>query len=171
MWAVLCAVPGPVTVRDVARWVGSGRESAGRVLGQLEAVGWVARVRGDAAAAEPDLWFAVEVAKSSWLAATVSGIDVGSTGPECAPAVGEAHEHAALPVLEKLHSGRLTELVAQLLGEHPDEEFGPVQVARMLGGRSPGAVANSLGRLVTSGRAWRTCEAPSRYQAVRRTTG
>ncbi|MGH3614150.1 MAG: hypothetical protein ACRDRK_16460 [Pseudonocardia sp.] len=60
-------------------------------------------------------------------------------------------------------AGGLRGLVADHLVQHPAEEFSPTQVANALG-RSYGAVANALERLVEHGAAVQTSTSPRRYQ-------
>jgi hypothetical protein len=59
--------------------------------------------------------------------------------------------------------GELRGLVAAHLAAHPGEELGPYVIGRALG-RSSGAVANALDRLVGLGQAEMTGEAPRRYR-------
>ena len=63
----------------------------------------------------------------------------------------------------RLGSGALHGMVEDFLREHPDVEHGPVAVARAVG-RSSGAVANALERMVSSGWAVRTSDKPKRYR-------
>lgn len=60
-------------------------------------------------------------------------------------------------------AGGLRGLVADHLAQHPAEDFSPTQLANALG-RSSGAVANALDRLVEHGAAVQTSTAPRRYQ-------
>lgn len=60
-------------------------------------------------------------------------------------------------------AGGLRGLVADHLAGHPAEDFSSTQVANALG-RSSGAVANALERLVQHGAAVQTSTAPRRYQ-------
>ena len=61
--------------------------------------------------------------------------------------------------------GQLRDLVAAHLAAHPDADFSPHQIGRVLG-RSSGAVANALDRLTALGQAQLTSEKPRRYQAT-----
>ncbi|GAA4242426.1 hypothetical protein GCM10022254_75400 [Actinomadura meridiana] len=59
----------------------------------------------------------------------------------------------------------LRPLVANHLNAHPDKEFTPGEIAKVLD-RSSGAVANSLDTLVGRGEAVLTCERPRRFRAA-----
>lgn len=61
-------------------------------------------------------------------------------------------------------AGGLRGLVEDHLADNPFEDFSPSQVAKALGGRSSGAVANALERLVEIGAAIQTSMSPRRYQ-------
>lgn len=63
---------------------------------------------------------------------------------------------------KRLRSGALQGLVEDFLAEHPGEH-GPTAISHAIG-RSQGAIANALERLVSSGWAERTNEAPKRYR-------
>jgi hypothetical protein len=55
--------------------------------------------------------------------------------------------------------------VAAHLAAHPDKEFTPGEIGRVLG-RSSGAVANALDTMAKTGQAVLTCEKPMRYRAA-----
>jgi hypothetical protein len=61
--------------------------------------------------------------------------------------------------------GQLRDLVQAHLAAHPDADFTPHAIGRVLG-RSSGAVANALDRLTALGQAQLTSEKPRRYQAA-----
>lgn len=61
--------------------------------------------------------------------------------------------------------GQLRDLVAAHLAAHPDADFTPHQIGRVLA-RSSGAVANALDKLTALKQAQMTCEKPRRYQAA-----
>ncbi|XVQ15113.1 hypothetical protein ACQP1W_22055 [Spirillospora sp. CA-255316] len=91
------------------------------------------------------------------LAATVrraTGTAAGSRGQRAPRATGD--RGAPSP---------LRPLVAEHLHAHPESEFTPGEIARVLG-RSSGAVANALDTLVGQGVAILTCERPRRFRAV-----
>jgi hypothetical protein len=54
-------------------------------------------------------------------------------------------------------------MVEDHLRNHPGEEFGPVAIAKALGGKSSGAVSNALDKLVAAGTAVKTKERPRRF--------
>ena len=66
----------------------------------------------------------------------------------------------------RLAKGELREQVLTVLRANPDQEMGAAQVAAHLKGRSHGAIANALDRLVLAGAAQQTREAPRRYTAT-----
>jgi DNA-binding MarR family transcriptional regulator len=68
-----------------------------------------------------------------------------------------------VPTAERLQKGELAALVAAYLVAHPTELIGPTQLAKHLG-RSQGAVANALTRLVNTGDAILVAETPRRFQ-------
>ena len=61
--------------------------------------------------------------------------------------------------------GQLRDLVRAHLAAHPDAEFTPHAIGRVLG-RSSGAVANALDRLSALGQAQLTSEHPRKYKAI-----
>lgn len=70
-----------------------------------------------------------------------------------------------LPVkAPRLGKGALRGMVEDFLTEHPGEQFSPNKIGKELG-RSAGAVFNALEKLVASGWALRTSDAPKRYTA------
>jgi hypothetical protein len=64
---------------------------------------------------------------------------------------------------QRLSPGALRGMVEDFLRDRPGEEFGPVTIARSLGGKSSGAVSNALDKLVAAGTAMKTKDAPRRY--------
>jgi hypothetical protein len=62
-----------------------------------------------------------------------------------------------------LGRGQLGQLVAAYLAERPGQELGPAALAKALG-RSAGAVANALARLVEAGDAELVSGSPRRYR-------
>lgn len=63
----------------------------------------------------------------------------------------------------RLAPGALRGMVEDYLRDHPDDEFGPTAIAHALGGKSSGAVNNALEKLVVSGTAVKTKDAPKRF--------
>lgn len=92
-----------------------------------------------------------------------------------ASANGNAGAGDAEPALtggtpERLATGELAEMVAAALAARPDVDYSPTMLSHLLGGRSSGAIANALERMVAKGAAVRTCEAPKRYRVAPSTT-
>jgi hypothetical protein len=63
----------------------------------------------------------------------------------------------------RLEKGQLEALVSDHLKAHPKGDYSPSELANVLG-RSGGAIANALERLVRDGGATRTSDAPRRYR-------
>lgn len=63
----------------------------------------------------------------------------------------------------RLAPGALSGMVEDFLREHPGQEFGPVEIAKALGGKSSGAVSNALDKLVVNGTAVKTSDRPKRF--------
>lgn len=126
----------PCTAAEVAERARMGRSTAQRVLVALEADGQACRQRTEPAGGrrQPARWS---------LPAT---------------------DDTPVAAREKLRRGELAAMVADYVASHPDEELSPRQVARALGGRSPGAVGNALDRLTMTGTVIRVSEAPVRYR-------
>jgi hypothetical protein len=66
---------------------------------------------------------------------------------------------------DRARPGQLREQVRDHIAEHPGAELTPYEIGRAIG-RSAGAVANALDRLVSLGEAELTCERPRRYRAT-----
>lgn len=69
----------------------------------------------------------------------------------------------------RLRNGELRAMVAGHLAAHPGKEFTPTQVAKGLGGRSAGAVANALAALTAADAVEQTSVKPVRYRATAHT--
>ncbi len=80
------------------------------------------------------------------------------TAPAAAPTMPQAGGKAA--------PGALRAAVARLLAEHPGESFTVTQAAKLVGGKSGGAVGNALDRLTASGHAARVSDKPRTYTAT-----
>ncbi|WP_436499540.1 MarR family transcriptional regulator [Actinokineospora sp. HUAS TT18] len=78
-------------------------------------------------------------------------------GADSAPADGAGVKAA------RLAPGALRGMVEDHLRDHPGQEFSPVEIGRVLGDRSTGAVSNALDKLVTDGVAVRTKDQPRRF--------
>ena len=85
----------------------------------------------------------------------------GAAGTGTAPVNGAGRNQSGNP---RLAAGALQGMVQDLLTEHPGDH-GPTAIGRALG-RSSGAVANALERLVTAGWAVRTNDRPRRYRTT-----
>ncbi|MFD4248295.1 MarR family transcriptional regulator [Amycolatopsis thermoflava] len=140
----------------------------------------------------PDLWSVAEAPEpedptpAAEAAGTADSPETPSEGPasskpqadegidtEAAP--GTPTEEAAEPdtstanvgndgqQTERLAPGALRGMVEDYLRDHPGDEFGPVTIAKALGGKSSGAVSNALDKLVADGTAVRTKDKPRRF--------
>ncbi|MBF6397865.1 AAA family ATPase [Nocardia cyriacigeorgica] len=65
----------------------------------------------------------------------------------------------------RLRNGELRRMVAKVLADNPATEYGPREIAHLLG-RSSGAVGNALEALTIAGHAERTNDTPRRYRAT-----
>lgn len=63
----------------------------------------------------------------------------------------------------RLVPGALRGMVEDFLRDHPGEEFGPVTIAKALGGKSSGAVSNALDKLVDARTVVKTSDKPRRF--------
>ncbi|WP_157494833.1 hypothetical protein [Kutzneria sp. 744] len=70
---------------------------------------------------------------------------------------------ASTTTVPRLRPGDLRGKVEDHLTAHAGMEFTPGEIARALGGRSAGAVANALATLASTGVARLSCERPKRY--------
>jgi DNA-binding MarR family transcriptional regulator len=131
---------------EVAIAVGIGHSTAAKRLAALEQAGKVRRRAGGRKGSRrlPDHWSTVPVK-------TVPA----KTTPES--------RSGNLPDTERLGRGQLAQLVLAELAANPDEPVGPARIAKALG-RSSGAVANALERLVGTGEAALVATSPRRYQ-------
>lgn len=68
--------------------------------------------------------------------------------------------------MRRLPSGGLRGMVEDWLRDHPSEEFSPNAIGKALG-RSSGAVANALDKLVAAGYAAQTQDKPKRFTAIK----
>lgn len=92
----------------------------------------------------------------------------GDNDPTTVPAPDQAGASSAGGA-PRLRNGELRAMVAGHLAAHPGEEFTPTQVAKGLGGRSAGAVANALAALAAADAAEQTSVKPVRYRATAHT--
>ena len=147
--AVLAVLAGgPASAAEVAGSAGIGRSTATKALAVLAAEGRVKRTTGgrDGARRLADRW----------------------SLPTTAARAKRRPGAAAGGSSTRLSKGELGGLVLAYLRDHPGEHS-PTALAKALDGRSSGAVANALARLVEAGDAVQTSPAPRRYRAATRT--
>ena len=139
----LLATRPEVSSGEVAEAAGIGHSTAAKRLAALEQEGKVSRSEGgrDGSRRLPDRWSIAQV--------------------EPAP----TSNSEVIPEAERLGRGQLAQLVLAELAAHADEPIGPARIATALG-RSSGAVANALERLVRSGEATLVATTPRRYQVA-----
>ncbi len=156
-----------VSVAELAEATGLGQSTVAKTLATFEANGTATRTPGgrDGGRRLPDRWSpittannATEVAKRA--ADAPIAAEHGNGGPKATSATRE-----------RLGKGGLGDLVLAHLAASPDEDHGPVAIAKALGGRSSGAVGNALQRLSDSGRAVLTSASPRRYRFAKGAPG
>jgi DNA-binding MarR family transcriptional regulator len=176
----LTAAPG-ATAAELAFALGMGRSTVTKALTALERAGLMVRTAGgwDGKLRRPDIWACApttnddkEDSGEAGEAATADAVTAASA-PEATTAQepagsGEAAKAAEPTQAEserpvRLGKGQLRQQVADYLAAHPDRDLGPHQIGKVLG-RSSGAVANALDRLMRQGKAQRTFDYPSRYR-------
>lgn len=139
--AILAAIAGrpSATTVEVTDAVGLGRSTVTKALALLDAEGLVARQPGgrDGPRRLPDRWTAATAAD--------------------APADDAQGQ--------RLGKGQLAGMVLDYLRANPGEHT-PTSVAKALGGKSAGAVANALDKFTGTGEVVESCPKPRRYQAV-----
>ncbi len=143
-----------VSVAELAETSGLGQSTVAKTLAMFEANGTATRTPGgrDGGRRLPDRWSPVTTANTATV--VTKGVADASTA--------EVSSHSA--TRERLGKGGLGDLVLAHLAASPDEDHGPVAIAKALGGRSSGAVGNALQRLSDSGRAVLTSASPRRYR-------
>lgn len=102
---------------------------------------------------------AVEPAEAAEPPATVNG----TSGESRATGDAAGNEGGRKANAHRLAPGALRGLVEDYLRDHPGEEFGPVAIAKALGGKSSGAVSNALDKLVADGIAVKAKDQPRRF--------
>lgn len=95
--------------------------------------------------------------------------DIAEAHPseERGPAVGKPTgpvPPVPAPPTGRLAPGGLAALVADYLAGHPEVEFTPTELSRLLGGRSSGAIYNALAKMTVGGTALQTCQSPRRFR-------
>lgn len=151
-----------VSVAELAEATSLGQSTVAKTLSTFEASGTATRTPGgrDGGRRLPDRWSPVTTANIATEVA--KGAADASTADENKDGGPEATSHSA--TRERLGKGGLGDLVLAHLAASPDEDHGPVAIAKALGGRSSGAVGNALQRLSDSGRAVLTSASPRRYR-------
>lgn len=173
----LRANPGS-TPAEVALAAGVARSTASRILAGWERDGSATRTPGTGAVngrRPPDRWTATDHTTQDNPASSATA-DPDGARARPTPIGATAAQAAAGPVRTdrtgrtvtmsgdpRLGKNALRDLVAGHLAAHPDQEFSPTQISRVLAGRSAGAIYNALVKLVAAGEAIETCPAPRRY--------
>ncbi|MET8846008.1 hypothetical protein [Amycolatopsis sp. NPDC004625] len=156
----LRAYPG-TTAANLASMAGVGRSTATKILSRWAIEGLVARTDGKDQSV-PVTWAMCD-GQAEEIQAAVKTENVPAVPAENAvesePSPSPSPD---APKKDRLPKGGLYELVKAYLHDHPGESFGPAKIGTELG-RSSGAVNNALERLVVSGLATKTCEAPKRF--------
>lgn len=150
--AAVLASGGEHTAEHLAAHTGLGSSTVRKALLALLAAGRSHRVGGglDGGRRQPNRWSAVP-------ADTTPGAETPSRA--AAPTLEPAPQPA-----RRLVRGGLAAQVAAYLQDHPDSDFGPVAVAKALGGRSAGAVGNALTKLTDAGAVVPVSDHPKRYR-------
>jgi hypothetical protein len=149
--------PG-VTAADLAEAAGIGRSTAGKLLASLEAEGRVVRQPGghQGGRRTADRWTLptppAEAIQNSSAAALVART-ADAAGAQSKPRPGSG----------RLSAGELRQLVLGCLADRPGQALSPTAIAKTLGGRSAGAVANALRVLAGQGTVVQTQAKPRRY--------
>lgn len=186
VWGVLTAAADPLSVAALASAASVPKGAVVQALERFEAAALVLRVpRGRNAS---DLWVLAGGVREG-IGITAHGSARGGYGhgpallraAQNVPGSGAAAvSEADLPVtggggpggpgplvkLPRLAKGELEAKVLAMLRARYPQEFGPLGLARELGGYSSGAVSNALERLAGKGLVLLTGEAPKRYAAL-----
>jgi predicted transcriptional regulator len=150
------------TAAKLASAAGVGRSTATKILSRWAAEGLAIRTDGKDQSV-PVTWAMCDEENdpADERESGTSSLPVPGDSTASAPTTsGDAA--ADTPKKERLSKGALYELVKEFLQAHPGEEFGPAKIGTELT-RSSGAVNNALEKLVTTGLATKTCEAPKRF--------
>jgi hypothetical protein len=141
--ATVAEHPG-ATANELALASGLGRSTVTKVLATLAQEGRVNRQPGGREGSRrlPDRWTRPGAQKTK-----------GKKG------------NGAEPTEARLGKGELAAQVLGFLRANPGEHS-PSEVAKALGGRSSGAVANALDKFVASGDAVESCPKPRRYRVA-----
>ena len=186
VWGVLTAAEEPLSVGALASAASVPESAVAQALERFEAAALVLRVpRGRSAS---DLWvLAGGVREGIGITARASagggyghgpallrgadgaaGCDVVAVSEADLPVTDGLRLGGAEPLvkLPRLAKGELEAKVLALLRARYPQEFGPLGLARELGGYSSGAVSNALERLAGKSLVLLTGEAPKRYAAL-----
>lgn len=174
LWRALHDTPN-TTTGELSAAAGIGKSTAGKALARWSDEGHIVRTSGIAEGGRraPDRWSTTELPTddpeytgmesahsldSADVAdeSTVDSIDVAAS---VAAAQTTSDDTAAMT---RLAPGGLRGLVDDFLHAHPDEEYGPSSIGKALA-RSSGAVNNALEKLVETGYAVKTAQAPKRF--------
>lgn len=134
------------TTAEIAAATRLGHSTVGKALAALEHDGRALRTPGGhdkQGRRQPDHWI-------------TPAPPTAETGPD-----GDAR-----PGTSRLRKGQLRALVLEHLRQHPDVEYSPTAIAKVLG-RSAGAVSNALDRLAADGVVVQSSQKPRRFTAGR----
>jgi DNA-binding transcriptional MocR family regulator len=152
--------PG-ATAAELAKAAGIGRSTAGKLLASLQAEGRVVRQPGghQAGRRTADRWTLPTPPANP----TQDPNPVAAT-PPAAPTAEKANKDRP-PSSEsgRLGAGQLRQLVLACLADRPGQSLSPTAIAKTLGGRSAGAVANALRTLAGQGAVVQIQAKPRRY--------
>jgi DNA-binding MarR family transcriptional regulator len=194
LWEALHANPNS-TAADLSTDAGIGRSTAAKILARWANKGSVSRTPGitEGGRRAADLWSITDPEAPSVTSKAVETEHADTENATTAPSTDtdetmadgdspdEVTADAAVPTaddkdtsedgqqkMRRLPSGGLRGLVEDWLRDHPGEEFSPNAIGKALG-RSSGAVANALDKLVAAGYAAQTQDKPKRFTAVKTT--
>lgn len=189
--AALIAQPGS-TAATLAAASGISRSRAAKTLAALEGAGLATRTAGGREGSKrlPDQWWPVlslgpgasenegpetaEPATSEDPVPTEEEKPAGEPHHDVRESADAVEDPAAPPAGDsagtatdtgkgRLGSGQLRDMVLRVLQDHPDQEFSPSALGKLLA-RSSGAIANACERLMADGAIARTSEKPRRYR-------
>ena len=166
LWAALTAKPG-ATAAELAEAADVSRSTANKRLALLGEAGLATRTPGGREGSKrlPDTWRLGPAQQAPPEPAT-EGVQAEATHAEPEPVAGATD---AKPPKEddgskvRLGSGQLREMVLNHLRAHPDQEFTPSTMGKLLT-RSSGAISNACESLLAFGLISRTSEKPRRYR-------
>ena len=180
LWAALTAQPD-ATAAELADAAGVGRSTATRTLALLEEAGVAARTAGGREGARrlPDRWRSViadaEPAATPTARAEGAEKQEDARDDDAEPEVVREDQPSAADDAPagtpnggsgaRLGSGQLRDMVLNHLREHPDEDFTPSAMGKVLA-RSAGAIFNACQRLTADATIVQTSEKPRRYRIV-----